>query len=112
MPSEANSEPMLEMASVLFADIVGYSKLFIDQGVRLVEELTRIVEATDAFQRAKQSDQLVMLPTGDGMALAFFGDPVAPVQCAADISRELKSGSEIRLRMGVNTGPVRGCRSR
>ena len=77
-----------------------------DQGARLVRELTRIVEATDAFQRAKRHDQLVMLPTGDGMALAFFGDPLAAVQCAADISRALKSGSEIQLRMGINSGPV------
>ncbi len=104
--SGTGTHPKLEMASVLFTDIVGYSRLPMDQGARLVRELTRIVEATDAFQRAKRHDQLVMLPTGDGIALAFFGDPVAAVQCAADISRALKSGSEIQLRMGVNSGPV------
>ncbi len=104
--SGTGTHPKLEMASVLFTDIVGYSKLPMDQGARLVRELTRIVEATDAFQRAKRHDQLVMLPTGDGMALAFFGDPLAAVQCAADISRALKSGSEIQLRMGINSGPV------
>jgi class 3 adenylate cyclase len=105
-PSPTAPEPKLEMASVLFMDIVGYSKLPMDQGARLVEQLTRMVEATEAVQRAKKSDQLVLLPTGDGMALAFFGDPIAPVQCAADISRELRTGSEIQLRMGVHAGPV------
>ena len=103
---DTSAHPKLEMASVLFADILGYSKLPMDQGARLVGELTRIVEATAAFQHAKRKEQLVMLPTGDGMALAFFGDPVAPVKCAADISRSLRGGSEIHLRMGVHIGPV------
>lgn len=77
-----------------------------DEGAKQVYQLTRIVEATDAFRKAKSSDELILLPTGDGMALVFFGDPTAPVECAADISRALKQEPSIKLRMGIHSGPV------
>ena len=77
-----------------------------DEGAALVEQLTAVVEHTKAFRRAKGSDQLILLPTGDGMALAFLGDPMAPVKCAVEISRALRSQPELKLRMGIHSGPV------
>ncbi len=104
--SRVPETPRLEVAHVLFTDIVGYSRLPMDEGAELVEGLTRIIENTGRYKQAKQDDQLILLPTGDGVALTFFGDPIAPVECAVEISRELKSRPELRLRMGVHSGPV------
>ena len=104
--SSVTKTPRLEVAHVLFTDIVGYSRLAMDEGAELVEGLTRIIENTEPYKQAKQDDQLVLLPTGDGVALTFFGDPIAPVECAVQISRALKSRPELKLRMGVHSGPV------
>ena len=104
--SGAPKTPRLEVAHVLFTDIVGYSRLAMDEGAELVEGLTRIIENTEPYKQAKQDDQLVLLPTGDGVALTFFGDPIAPVECAVQISRALKSRPELKLRMGIHSGPV------
>ena len=106
VPTDTVAGPTLEVAHVLFTDLVGYSQLPMDQGAQLVERLTAIVEGTKAFRRAKNSNQLILLPTGDGMALAFFGDPLAPVKCAVEISRVLRSEPELKLRMGIHSGPV------
>jgi len=96
----------LELAHVLFTDLVGYSKLTIDEQTLLLQYLQEVVSATESFQRAQASNQLLRLPTGDGMALVFFGDPLLPVKCAVDVARALRSRPEIKLRMGVHTGPV------
>ncbi|MBI4479831.1 MAG: protein kinase [Acidobacteria bacterium] len=103
---QPSSSAGLEMAYVLFMDIVAYSKLPMDLQSRRITELVEIVRNTAEYQRAQQSDQIVSLPTGDGMALVFFQNPAAPVECATEISRALKSRPEIQLRMGVHTGPV------
>lgn len=100
------TKPMPETAHVLFTDIVGYSKLLIDEQSERLEELQNLVRSTDEFKRAEAAGQLLRLPTGDGMALSFFGDPEAPVRCAVEISRLLKSHPGIMLRMGVNSGFV------
>ena len=104
--SSAPNAPQLEVAHVLFTDIVGYSRLPMDEGAELVEDLTRIIEDTGRYQQARQDDQLILLPTGDGVALTFFGDPIGPVECAVEISRALKSRPDLKLRMGVHSGPV------
>ena len=96
----------LEIAHVLFMDIVSYSKLPIDQQSELLGELNRIVRATEQFKAAEAAEKLVRLPTGDGMALAFFTSVDAPVRCALEIAEALKSRPKIRLRMGVDSGPV------
>ena len=96
----------LEMAYVLFTDIVGYSKLPMDLQRSYLHQFQEVVRNTAAFRQAHAADQLISLPTGDGMALAFFGDPMAAVHCAVEISRGLKQYPHIKLRMGVNTGPV------
>lgn len=96
----------MKIAHVLFTDIVGYSKLPIDQQTSVLRTLQEIVRGTAEVARAQASDQLISIATGDGMALVFFNDPMAPVQCALEISRALKGHPEIQLRMGVHSGPV------
>jgi class 3 adenylate cyclase len=94
------------MAYVLFTDLVGYSMMPMDQQTHVIQLLQEIVRATPEFQRAHANEQLICLPTGDGMALVFFQNPVAAVQCAVEVARALRSHPEMKLRMGVHTGPV------
>jgi class 3 adenylate cyclase len=96
----------LEMAHVLFMDIVGYSKLPMDHQEAALRTLQAVVSATPDFLRAQASDEMIKLPTGDGMALVFFGDAEAAARCALEVSRALKSHPEILLRMGLHSGPV------
>jgi serine/threonine-protein kinase len=106
MASESETYSQLEIAHVLFTDIVGYSKLPIDQQSELLGELNRVVRGTEQFRAAEAAGKLVRLPTGDGMALAFFTSVDAPVRCALEIAEALKSRPKIQLRMGVDSGPV------
>src|SRR6267378_5952236 len=108
MSAEVKKEIELEIAHVLFIDIVGYSKLLIDDQRELQQELNQIVRNTEQFRSAETAGKLVRLPAGDGMALVFFTGPEAPVQCALEISQALQSHPQLRLRMGINTGPVSG----
>ena len=96
----------LEIAHVLFSDIVQYSVLPMEQQRRSLRELHQIARGTVEFCRADSSDQIISLPTGDGMALVFFGDPESPVRCAVEMSRIIRARPEIRLRMGIHSGPV------
>jgi hypothetical protein len=89
MPIEIKKEIQLEIAHVLFIDIVGYLKLSINQQ-HAVEELNRIVRASEQFQRAQAANRLIRIPTGDGMVLVFYTNPEAPAQCAVEISGALK----------------------
>src|SRR6184192_1876410 len=108
MSTEVKKEIELEIAHVLFIDIVGYSKLAVNEQRALIERLNDIVRATDEFQGAETTGRLIKIPTGDGMALVFYHSPEAPVDCALEISRALKNHPELRLRMGVHSGPVSG----
>ena len=87
--SGPSTTPPLEIAHVLFMDIVAYSALHMDQQQQLLQNLQEAVRSTPAFARAQANDQLIRLPTGDGMALAFFGDPEAPVRCALELGKHL-----------------------
>lgn len=95
-----------ETAHVLFMDIVGYAMMLIDEQPACLQKLQAIVGKTEEFGRAQRTRQLIRLPTGDGIALVFFGDPEAPVRCAMEISRALKECPEIKLRMGIHSGLV------
>src|SRR5438874_6228703 len=108
MSTEIKKEIQLEIAHVLFIDIVGYSKLSINDQHTAVEELNRIVRASEQFQRAEAANRLIRIPTGDGMVLVFYTNPEAPVQCAAESSRMLKEHPRLQLRMGIHSGPVSG----
>jgi len=106
MSAEVKKEIQLEIAHVLFIDIVGYSKLLINEQRELLQELNGIVRGTEAFRAAEASGQLTRIPTGDGMALVFSTTPDAPVQCALEMAKALKSRPELRVRMGIHSGPV------
>jgi TolB-like protein/class 3 adenylate cyclase/Tfp pilus assembly protein PilF len=105
---EPKSDLRLEIAHVLFIDIVGYSKRLIDEQHELLQDLNQIVRNTAAFRSAEASANLIRVPTGDGMALVFSTTPEAPVQCALEISKALRSHSELQVRMGIHSGPVSG----
>jgi TolB-like protein/class 3 adenylate cyclase len=108
MAAEIKPDLRLEIAHVLFIDIVGYSKLLINEQRECLEELNHVVRATQAFRSAEAAQKLTRLPTGDGMALVFSTTPEAPVECALQISKALKGRPELRVRMGVHSGPVSG----
>src|SRR5260370_24879449 len=106
MPAESASDPKFEIGHVLFIDIVGYSKLLINEQSELIRELKEIVRGTEQFRLAESEGKLLRLPTGDGMALVFRTNPEAPVLCALEISKALKSHPALRVRMGIHSGPV------
>src|SRR5437899_11739557 len=108
MSTQTKKEIALEIAHVLFIDIVGYSKLSINNQHAAVEELNQVVAATDQFQKADASERLIKIATGDGMALVFYASPEAPLRCAMELSRALKDHPRLRLRMGIHSGPVSG----
>ncbi len=99
--------PTYEMASVLFMDIVGYSLGSIDEQTELLTMLQTIVRNTTEYQAASAKEELLSLPSGDGMALVFLRDPVSPAKCALEIAAALKDHAQIKLRMGLHIGPVR-----
>ena len=108
MTTEVKKEVSLEIAHVLFIDIVGYSKLSINDQRAAVDELTSVVRGSEQFHKAEAADKLVKIPAGDGMALVFYTSSEGPVQCATEISRALKNHPKLQLRMGVHSGPISG----
>jgi len=104
--AETQLDLHLEIAHVLFIDIVGYSKLLINEQGEVLQQLNQIVRNTTQFRMAEASGELIRLPTGDGMILVFLHSAEAPVQCAIEISEALRSYPKIQLRMGVHSGPV------
>ena len=108
MAVEGKKEIELEIAHVLFIDIIGYSKLSINDQHAAVEQLNQLVRASEQFQRAEAAGRLLKIATGDGMALVFYTSPTAPAQCAVEISRARKEHSRLQLRMGIHSGPVSG----
>jgi adenylate cyclase len=102
----APTDSHLEIAHVLFIDIVAYSKLLIDQQTELVKELNEKVRDTEEFRAADAAGKLIRMATGDGMALAFFTSPDAPVRCALQLSEAVRQSPRLQLRMGIHSGPV------
>ena len=103
---ESKPDLAFEIGHLLLIDVVGFSKLLINEQAELLQELNRIVQASDCFQEAEKSGRLIRLPTGDGMALMFFRSPEEPVQCALEISEELTHHPHLQVRIGVHSGPV------
>src|SRR5436190_7438773 len=106
MADEQQTKLRLEIAHVLFMDIVGYSKLLIDEQSEALQELNQIVRITEAARAADPAGQLIILPTGDGMALVFTGSVEQPVECALQISQVLRAQPSLPVRMGIHSGPV------
>ncbi len=108
MAAENKKEIELEIAHVLFIDIVGYSKLSVNEQHGRVDELNGIVRLSEQFQKAEAANRILKIPTGDGMALVFYKSPEEPAQCAFEISRALKDNQRLQVRMGIHSGPVSG----
>jgi len=106
MAAKFKSDPHLAIAHVLFIDVVGYSKLLVNEQREVVQELNQVVRKTPQFRKSDGAGKLIRIPVGDGMALVFFLTPEEPVQCAMEIARALKNHPRLRLRMGVHSGPV------
>jgi TolB-like protein/class 3 adenylate cyclase/Tfp pilus assembly protein PilF len=106
MPAKLKTDPHLAIGHVLFMDVVGYSKLLVNEQREVVQQLNQVVRRTPQFRKSESAGKLIRIPVGDGMALVFFQTPEEPVQCAMEIARALKNHPDIRLRMGVHSGPV------
>src|SRR5438105_3916755 len=106
MSTEIQKEIPLEIAHVLLIDVVGYSRLLVNEQIELLQDLNQIVRGTECFRAAETKGKLVRMSTGDGMALLFFHSPEEPVRCALEISKALQEHPHIQLRMGVHSGPV------
>src|SRR5215472_11575790 len=106
MPPDTASEVKLEIGHVLFIDIVGYSKLLITEQSQQIQNLKEIVRGTEQVRLAEAEEKLLRLPTGDGGALVFRTSPEAPVLCALEISKALKNHPDLKVRMGIHSGPV------
>jgi len=106
MQDDEKTKPRLEIAHVLFIDIVEYSKLLTDEQSEALQELNQIVRNTEAVREAEAAGQLIILPTGDGMALAFTGSVDGPAECALEVSRALRAQPSLPVRMGIHSGPV------
>src|SRR5207249_864537 len=106
MSAEVKKEIELEIAHLLLIDVVGYSKLLVNEQIELLQELNQIVRNTECFRAAETKGKLIRVPSGDGMALLFFHSPEEPARCALEISRTLQEHPHIQLRMGVHSGPV------
>src|SRR6266550_2004155 len=106
MSAETGSHRRLEIAHVLLVDIVGYSKLLLNEQSQILDELNEVVRSTEQVRLAQDAGALLRLPTGDGVALIFRSSPEAPAQCALEIARALKSHPKLQLRMGIHSGPV------
>src|SRR2546430_2958126 len=106
MSAELQPGVQLEIGHVLFMDVVGYSKLLLDEERDLQQQLTQIVRDTEQVRNAEAAGRLIRIPAGDGMALVFFNSPETPVRCAIEIAKKLKEHPELRLRMGIHSGPV------
>ncbi|HEY2712827.1 MAG TPA: FlgO family outer membrane protein [Chthoniobacterales bacterium] len=102
--AESNLKP--EIAHILSLDVVGYSKLLVDQQIALLKQLNQVVRETGCVRAAEADGKLIVLPTGDGMVLVFFASPEEPLRCAVEISEGLRSHPQIRIRMGAHSGPV------
>ena len=106
MEDDEKAKPRLEIAHVLFIDIVGYSKLLTDEQSEALQDLNQIVRSTEAARQAEAAGHLIILPTGDGMALAFTGSVEGPAECALEISQALHAQPSVPVRMGIHSGPV------
>src|SRR5262249_18345141 len=106
MASASPADVKFEIGHVLFIDLVGYSKLLINEQSEQMQKLREIVRGTEQFRQAEAERKLLRLPTGDGGALVFRTSSEAPVLCALEIGKELKNHPELRVRMGIHSGPV------
>src|SRR5438552_16056437 len=106
MSVEPNADLQLEIGYLLLIDVVGYSKLLVNEQVELLQELNQIVRSTPSFRNAEATGKLIRLPTGDGMALVFCRSPEEPAQCALESHTESKTHLNPKLGMCDHSGSV------
>ena len=106
MSADLQTDIQLEIGHVLFMDVVGYSKLLVNEQRELLQQLSQIVRDAEPVRIAEATDKLIRIPAGDGMALVFFNSPESPVRCAMEISKKLKEHPQLQLRMGIHSGPI------
>src|SRR5206468_5668320 len=106
MPAMQESQLHLETAHILFLDVVGYSKLLVNEQREVLQQINEVVRGSPQFRKSSAAGKLIRIASGDGMALVFFQSPEEPVHCAMEIAKALKSYPHVRLRMGVHSGPV------
>src|SRR5438105_10328136 len=106
MAGAGKEASQLQTAHVLFIDVVGYSKLLVNEQREVLQQLNEVVRRTPQFGKSDAGGKLIRIPSGDGMALVFFQSPEEPVHCAMEIARTLKNHPQVRVRMGVHSGPV------
>src|SRR6266480_3072020 len=99
--SEPTDDLRFEIAHILFIDIIGYSKLLMNEQSEVLRQLNQAVRGTKQFHTAEAAGKLIRIPAGDGMALVFFDTPEAPLRAAVEISEALRDHPQIRLRMGI-----------
>ncbi|MFZ5566347.1 MAG: protein kinase domain-containing protein [Pseudomonadota bacterium] len=104
-PSEDTTRKNV-LGTIMFLDLVGYSKRSVDQQVAIKtqfnELVSRAIDGVDASSR-------IMLDTGDGAAICFLGDPEEAL-VSARLLRDLlrhKYHQKLSLRVGLHLGPVR-----
>jgi len=105
-PAKPTHDLQLEIAHILLIDVVGYSKLLVNEEIEFLQELNQIVRSSECFRAAETTGKLIRVPAGDGMALLFFHSPEEPVRCALEISKALQDHPHIQVRMGIHSGPV------
>ena len=89
MSDQTQPGAKLELAHVLLIDIVGYSKLLIDDQQAAVRGLNSALRQSKEVRAADAAGKLVRLPTGDGIALVFFTTPrCAGSKCGRNHKRD------------------------
>src|SRR3984893_66283 len=106
MSADLTPDLELEIAHLLLIDVVGYSRLLVNEQIETMQELNRVVRLTDLFRAAEAKDKLIRLPTGDGMALLYFESLEQPVRCALEVAEKLRDAPALQVRMGIHSGPV------
>src|SRR5438132_2262040 len=106
MSADLTPDLELEIAHLLLIDVVGYSRLLVNEQIEMMQQLNRVVRSTECFRAAEEKGKLIRLPTGDGMALLFFENLEQPVRCALEITEKLRDVPGLQVRMGIHSGPV------
>ncbi|MGZ8265173.1 MAG: adenylate/guanylate cyclase domain-containing protein [Burkholderiales bacterium] len=94
------------ICSVLFLDIVEYSRQPVTEQIALKDRLNALL--SEALRGVAINDRII-LDTGDGAAVSFIGDPEDALFVASSLRDSIASEPEPALvaRMGINLGPVR-----
>lgn len=94
------------LAHILFVDAVGYSKMPLEQQALVFRRLQDFVTDCPTAAEAANAGDLVRSPSGDGMALVFFGNCTQPLHCARELAERIDADGNFAVRMGLHSGNV------